>query len=301
MGNGEGHGKIIIFGEHFVVYGAPAIAAGISNTSKVEVKRAERNSISTSQRVIEELSLAAIGNVLSAMGVKDKYEVRLTGDLPTEGGLGSSAAFCVGLVKAIADERKLHLEPEQINRFAYEGEKAFHGNPSGIDNYIATHRGVIEFTRGKTAIENRFAHLQMEKPLDIVISMTGKIGSTPKMIEAVKRFKEADEAEFAQLRDEYFKVVTEGKKFLEKGKLDEIGNLMNANQSILRELGVSDERNDAIIDIAMKEGAYGAKLTGGGGGGCCIALAKDAAHAEKLASVLTKKGFKSFVTRVSSK
>ncbi|MFH0738092.1 MAG: mevalonate kinase [Candidatus Micrarchaeota archaeon] len=301
MGIGEGHGKIILFGEHFVVYGAPAIAAGITNTTKVEVRRAEKNKIVSDQRVIPELSLAAIDNVLSAMGVKDRYEVTMTGDLPTEGGLGSSAAFCVGLVRAIADERKMRLEPEQVNRFAYEGEKAFHGNPSGVDNYIATHRGVIEFTRGRTALENRFSRLELEKPLDVVISMTGKIGSTPKMIEAVRKFKEADEYEFNQLRDEYIKVVFEGRKFIEKGKLDEIGNLMNANQSILSELGVSDERNDAIIAIAMAEGAYGAKLTGGGGGGCCIALAKDKAHAQRIASALDKKGFKSFVTAVSSK
>jgi len=301
MGKGEGHGKIIIFGEHFVVYGAPAIAAGISNTTKVEVKRSERNRIVSDQRVIEELSLAAIGNVLTAMGVKDRYEVKMSGDLPTEGGLGSSAAFCVGLVRAIADDRKMRLEPEQVNRFAYEGEKAFHGNPSGIDNYIATHRGVIEFTRGRTPLENKFVHVELEKPLDFVISMTGKIGSTPKMIEAVKKFKEADEGEFNQLRDEYFKIATEGKKFIEKGKLDEIGKLMNANQSILCELGVSDERNEAIINIAMKEGAYGAKLTGGGGGGCCVALAKDKAHAEKLAAVLTKSGFRSFVSTISSR
>jgi len=301
MGKGSGHGKIILFGEHFVVYGAPAIAAGISNTSDVEVKKANENKIVSKQRVIPELSVVAIGNVLSAMGMKDKYEVTLTGDLPTEGGLGSSAAFCVGLVRALAHEKKLHLEPEQVNRFAYEGEKAFHGNPSGIDNYIATHRGVIEFTRGKTPLESKFVKMELSKPLDFVISMTGKIGSTPKMIEAVRKFKEEDEEEFSQLKDEYFKIANEGRKFVEKGKLDEIGSLMNANQNLLSELGVSDETNDAIVELAMKHGAYGAKLTGGGGGGCCISLAKDKAAAEKLATELGKNGFKSFTTVVASK
>jgi len=301
MGNGTGHGKIIIFGEHFVVHGAPAIAAGISNTANVEVKRAKENKIVTAQHIVQELSLAGISNVLAAMGIKDRYEVRLTGDLPTEGGLGSSAAFCVGLARALADEKGLHLTPEQVNRFAYEGEKAFHGNPSGVDNYIATHRGIIEFTRGRTPLESKFVPLEMERPLDFVVSMTGKIGMTPKMIEVVRKFKEADEGEFGQLMDEYFKIASEGAKFITKGKLDEIGNLMNANQSLLSELGVSDDLNDAVTERAMKAGALGAKLTGGGGGGSCIALARDAAHAAKIAEAMNKAGIKSFPTVINKK
>lgn len=300
MGKGVGHGKIIIFGEHFVVHGAPAIAAAISNSAEVEVRKSDKNSVVTTQRVVEGLSLAAINNVLGAMGMKEKYEVRLSGDLPTEGGLGSSAAFCVALVRALADEKKMHLEPDKVNRFAYEGERAFHGNPSGVDNYIATHGGVIEFTRGKTPLENRFAHLELERSLDFVVSMTGKIGVTPKMIEAVRKFREQDEEEFAQLMDEYLEIAADGRKAIEKGKLDVVGRLMNANQNLLSELGVSDERNDAINKLALAEGALGAKLTGGGGGGCCIALARDKAHAEKIADALNRKGFKSFVTPISS-
>ena len=301
MGKGTGHGKIILFGEHFVVYGAPAIAAGISNTARVEVREAQENRIITKQHVVEGMSVAAIGNILAAMGINGRYEVSLDGDLPTEGGLGSSAAFCVGLVRALADEKGMHLEPEQVNRYAYEGEKAFHGNPSGIDNYIATHRGVLEFTRGKTPLESKFVRLELERPLHFVVSLTGKIGSTPKMIESVRKFKEADEAEFSQLMDEYYKIAAEGAKFVEKGKLDEIGSLMNANQSLLSELGVSDERNDAIIKLAIEAGALGAKLTGGGGGGSCIALARDAAHAAKIAAALGKAGFRSFATVIEKK
>jgi len=298
MGKGTGHGKIILFGEHFVVYGAPAIAAGISNTAAVQVKIAGKNSIVTEQRVVQGLSLQGISNVLAAMGIKENFEVHLGGDLPTEGGLGSSAAFCVGLVRALADEKGLHLTPEQVNRYAYEGEKAFHGNPSGIDNYIATHRGVLEFTRGMTPLESKFVPLELERPLDFVVTMTGKIGSTPKMIETVRKFKEADEAGFAQLMDEYFKIAGDGRKFVEKGKLDEIGTLMNANQSLLSELGVSDERNDAVARHALEAGALGSKLTGGGGGGSCVSLARDGSHAASIANELGKAGFKSFATVV---
>lgn len=300
MTKGEGHGKIIIFGEHFVVYGAPSIAAAISNTCEVEVKKADENRIVTDHHVLPELSLKAIANVLSAMGIQERYEVRLGGNLPTEGGLGSSAAFCVGMVRAFANEKGLTLSPDEVNRYAFEGEKAFHGNPSGVDNYIATHRGVIEFTRGKSDLESKYVKLEMVRPLDFVVSLTGKISPTPKMIESVSKFKLDDEEEFQQLMDEYYKIAEEGRKFVEKGKLDEIGSLMNANQELLSELGVSDETNDAIVKIAMEEGALGAKLTGGGGGGSCIALARDKDHAKKISDALNKKGYRSFTTVVKS-
>ncbi|MEW6748717.1 MAG: mevalonate kinase [Candidatus Micrarchaeota archaeon] len=300
MTKGEGHGKIIIFGEHFVVYGAPSIAAAISKTCDVEVRKAEKNAIVTDHKVSEELSIRAIENVLASMGVHDKYEVMLGGDLPTQGGLGSSSAFCVAMVRAFAKDKGIALTPDDVNKHAYEGEKAFHGNPSGVDNYIATHRGVIEFTRGNSPLESKFVKLELVRPLDFVVAMTGKNSPTPKMIEAVRKFKEADESEFRQLMDEYYKIAEEGRKFVEKGKLDEIGALMNANQKLLSELGVSDERNDAIVKMALKEGALGAKLTGGGGGGCCIALARDKEHAKKIADALGKANVAAFTTVVSS-
>lgn len=298
VGKGVGYGKVILFGEHFVVHGAPAIAAGISNAAVVEVKKAGQNSIVTEQKVVRELSIAAIQNVLSSMGVKECYEVMLEGDLHTFGGLGSSAAFCVALARAVADERGIHPSEEEINVHAYNGEKAFHGNPSGIDNLMATYGGVMEFKRGATSAENRFDRITLKKPLDLAVSFTGKFGLTPKMIEAVAKFKGSDHDGFEQLKDEYLDIEENGKKALLKGQVDVIGKLMNANQTLLQELGVSDELNDEIVKKAMDFGALGSKLTGGGGGGCCISLGKDKDHAEELADRLSKAGFRSFSTRV---
>jgi len=298
VGKGVGYGKVILFGEHFVVHGAPAIAAGISNAAVVEVKTAKRNSIVTEQKVVPELSLAAIQNVLSSMGVKECYEVMLEGDLHTFGGLGSSAAFCVALARAVADARGIHPSEEEINGHAYNGEKAFHGNPSGIDNLMATYGGVMEFTRGATSAENRFGMIALKKPLDLAVSFTGKFGLTPKMIEAVAKFRDSDRDGFEQLKDEYLDIEENGKKALMKGQTDVIGKLMNANQTLLQELGVSDELNDEIVKRAMDYGALGSKLTGGGGGGCCISLGKDKDHAKELSDGLSKAGFQSFSTRV---
>lgn len=298
MGKGIGYGKIIIFGEHFVVHGAPAIAGGISSSVTVEMKQSDQNRIITEHKVVEEMSLAGIRNVLESMGIKEKYDVHLTGDLRTYGGLGSSAAFCVAMVKALAEEKGLHLTKKEINMHAYNGEKAFHGNPSGIDNTIATHGGVVEFRRGKTQEENTFGFIELHKSLDFAVAFAGKYSETAKMIERVRKFKDQDEKEFAQLMDEYTEIAAQGKHAIERGKIEDIGKLMNSNQSLLSEVGVSDETNDKINKIALEAGALGAKLTGGGGGGCCIALAKDENHAKEISEVLKKAGFDSFHTKI---
>jgi mevalonate kinase len=293
----EANGKIILFGEHFVVHGAPAIAAGISSKVVVEVKKADKNSIVTEHQVSEKMSEDGIQRVLAVMGIHDKYEVHLKGDLKTYGGLGSSAAFCVALVKALAEEKGMDLTKEEINKFAYEGEKAFHGDPSGIDNTVACYGGIVQFK--KTPEKNNFEFFKVGKDLDVVISFTGKYSPTAKMVERVRKFKEQDETEFAQLMDEYSDIEHEGRKFLAKGKLRMIGTLMNANQSLLSEVGVSDETNDRIIKIMLENGALGAKLTGGGGGGCCIALAKDENAAKGIAGKLVEAGFDSFTAKIT--
>ncbi|MEW6722588.1 MAG: mevalonate kinase [Candidatus Micrarchaeota archaeon] len=301
MGEGRGQGKIIIFGEHFVVHGAPAIAGGIANGALVRVKEAAKNRIVTKQTVVEEMSLAGIEAVLRSMGVEEKYEVHLEGDLPTYGGLGSSAAFCVGLVRALCDEKGIHITNDEVNRHAYAGEMAFHGNPSGIDNTMATHGGVVEFRRGKTMAESRFEFIDMKKPLELVVAFAGKYSPTAKMVERVRKFREEDEEEFRQLMDEYMAIAMNGRKAIEKGQIDTVGQLMNENQSLLSELGVSDENNDKINSVALKAGALGAKVTGGGGGGCCIALAHDRKAAKQIAERITHGGFESFPTTIVKK
>jgi mevalonate kinase len=301
MGKGIGCGKVILFGEHFVVHGASAIAAGISNSARVEVKPSDRNRIITDMKVIEEMSLGGIAGVLRSMGINESYDVRLEGDLPTYGGLGSSAAFCVAMVRAFAQEKNLKLSDEEVNRHAYAGEMTFHGNPSGIDNFMATYGGVVEFRRGKLPAENKFTHLSMKKPLELVVSFTGKYSPTAKMVESVRKFKEQDEEEFGQLVEEYLDIEAEGRKALETGDVGRVGELMNANQELLQEIGVSDESNDRICEIALSEGALGAKVTGGGGGGCCIILVKDKAQAAAMKGKLDKAGFASFATSIGKR
>lgn len=295
---GKATGKIILFGEHFVVYGAPAIAAAIDNKVIVEIEEAEENDIITDQAVIPEMSKGAIAAIEKAMGIEKKFKVYLKGNLPTYGGLGSSAAFCVALVKAFATFKNLQLNKKQINDFAYEGEKVFHGSPSGIDNYMATYGGVLLFKRGENALQKQ---IEVKNPFTMVVGFTGKLSPTAKMVAEVRKLKEDDPEKFQQLFDEATDIVYRALTVIEKGKVEELGELMNQNQYLLREIGVSDEKNNEIIRLMLAAGALGAKITGGGGGGCCIALARDKIAAMEIERTLKKNGFDCFTTSVPNR
>jgi len=294
MHKGEGKGKVILLGEHFVVHGAPALAAGIENKAVVELEPAEKTDLVTEQFVIRDMSFAGINAVFRAMDIKENFKIHLSGDLPTTGGLGSSAAFCVALVNALASYKGINLTKNDINKYAFEGEKAFHGNPSGIDNFMATYGGVVIFKKG----EEFHKFIKPELPLDIVVCYTGHVSETPKMIEEVRKFREGNDERFMQLMDEASELVYRGAKAIEKGKLEDLGMLMNQNQALLSEIGVSLERNDDVVGLMRDAGALGAKLTGGGGGGSCIALVRNKIAGMEVERTLKKKGYSCFSTSV---
>lgn len=291
----EATGKIILFGEHFVVHGAPAIAAAINNKAIVEIEEAEENDIITDQEVIPEMSKGAIAAIERAMGIDKKFKVYLKGNLPTYGGLGSSAAFCVALVKAFSIYKNVKLTKKQINDLAYEGEKVFHGSPSGIDNYMATYGGLLFFKRGENGVQKQ---IEAKHKMNFVVGFTGVLSPTAKMVAEVKKLKEDDQEKFQQLLEEAEEIVYKAVAALEKGKIEEIGELMNENQVLLKEIGVSHEKNEEMVRLMLEAGALGAKLTGGGGGGCCIALARDKVAAMEIERTLKKNNYACFTTIV---
>lgn len=300
MGYGFGNGKIILFGEHFVVHGAPAIAAGISNSSVVEIyENSTENKIITDLKVVPKLSIPAITSIANALKLNKTFDVYLTGDLPTYGGLGSSAAFSVALVRALSNEYGLNLSDKEVNHIAYEGEKSFHGNPSGLDNLAATYGGIIQFTRGANPSENTYKNISNSTSLNLTISFSGKYGATVAMVEKVRKFKETNSSQFDALFASYNSVFNQGKESLPNPV--RLGPYLDANHALLVNLGVVDKPNEQIVTLARKSGALGAKLTGGGGGGCCIALAKDESHAREMAAIIDAAGFPSFSTLVKSK
>lgn len=298
---GRASGKVILLGEHFVVHGTPAIAAAISSQCEVKLVKSDEVSFIGPKGTSQELSKRSISNILDAMGVEERFSVTYGGDLPIFGGLGSSAAFCVAMVRAIADIKRLKLTNEQINRFAYEGEKAFHGNPSGLDNTISTYGGAMLYSRGETPASNHFDHVKLGCDLDLVIGVTGVFGPTSVMVSKVGEFKNKNPVVFAKLSDTARSVVGEGAIALEEADMVRLGELMDINHGLLSSIGVSTIDNAKIVYAMRKAGALGAKLTGGGGGGVCLALAKDKEHAGEIVSEVKKAGYGAFATRVLKK
>ncbi len=296
MGIGSACGKVILFGEHFVVHGAPAIAASLNRKAVVEVAVSDSNDIITEQTVVPEMSRNAIAAILESMEIDKKFNVYLSGDLPTFGGLGSSAAFSVALVRALSDEFSLNLTCDEINRHAYAGEKTFHGNPSGIDNHMATYGGLKSFRRSENG--NIIKPIPLDRKLHLVVSFTGKFSNTVAMVDSVKRYANDSSDSFKKLFDDYIELELQAEGALEKGDIKAIGNFMNANHILLSEIGLSIEENDRIVETALKAGALGSKITGGGGGGCCISLAKDEMMAHSICRHLDFGGFPSFYSVV---
>jgi len=155
MGTGSGKGKAILFGEHFVVYGHPAIAAGISSVTTAKLTRVRsfghtlvdnRLAMPGYKEKKYQEQKASLENILNHLNIDTTrmgFQIDLEGDLVCASGIGASAASCVAIVRSLNDEFKLGLNDEQVNEAAYEGEKGYHGTPSGLDNTASTYGGVV--------------------------------------------------------------------------------------------------------------------------------------------------------------
>jgi len=264
MGSGEGFAKTILFGEHFVVQGSHAIGASLSKSMKLKITPSEELSlnIKTGQIVLD-----ASRTILDLMGLDGNYFIEVETDIPSGAGLGWSAAYSVALVRAAAEEKGAELGWEEVAKYAYSGEKIFHGNPSGIDNTLASRSGAILFKRGEEP-----ALIALKEPIHLVIAYTGKMGYTKDLVAGVARTKEENPEAFSKLLQAVETLILEAKNALESGDLDKLGSLMDQNQKYLRQVGVSSSELEEFIRIFKEEGALGAKLTGSGGGGCVIGL-----------------------------
>ncbi|MEM4336305.1 MAG: mevalonate kinase [Candidatus Anstonellales archaeon] len=295
MAKGKGFGKTILFGEHFVVYGKTGIVAGLEKGIEVEVEKSDEDEVATNEYKRERMeSLKAIKRALGVdAGVRIK---NVHSELPAGGGLGSSAALAVAIARAIDNEFDLGKSEKKICDAAYESERIFHGTPSGIDNTAATYGGVIVFTKREGG--NVIKRLRIKKPFYIVIGISGKQGITKELVGMVRKRKEENEKWFSNVLKKYAQISKNALDALGKGDLKKVGKLMDENQILLREIGVSTKELEEIISVANKNGALGAKLTGAGGGGCAIALAENEEKAKKISSAIKKAGYRSFYSKI---
>ena len=209
LGKGSGFGKVILFGEHFVVHGVPGIVSAIDSTTDAEVKKTGKgitvkDERKTAKGYSEEKKLQqleSIERMLKTMKIDPKtpLSIWIGGSLPGFSGLGASAASSVAIARAIAEELAMKLSDERINEIAYEAEKAYAGTPSGIDNTAATYGGLLWFRKNMSGGSNTIEKLGIQKPVEIIIGSTGLVANTKAMVEGVAERKKKNPQKYDPL------------------------------------------------------------------------------------------------------
>ena len=303
MGKGHGYGKVILFNEHFVVYGIPAIASAIDKKTVAEVKKCsgneefilhdDREETPGYKKEKLEHQRESIMRIKKAMGIDQCIEIWLGGDLRAASGVGASAASCAAIARAIADEFGMSFSDSEINEFAYEGEKAYHGNPSGIDNTCATFGGLVWYEKGKD-----MERMSISKPVEVVMGDTGIVANTKKAVEGVKQRKESMPELYEKIFDDARELVYEARDAIIEENWELVGSLMDRNHELLKKIEVSSDELDFLVDVARKAGAYGAKMTGGGLGGYMVALTPGKELQEKVTRAIEETGHYALRTKI---
>ena len=281
-------GKVILIGEHFVVYGETALVMAINRYIQVSVETRTDSIIhissslgasgffegnkfrseggAGSREILEPIRIAA-ETTMNSLNERYGLNIEVTSTIPMAVGLGSSGASAVATVAAVGRLLGADLTKELIVDFSTEAERYVHVNPSGVDQSISTYGGVISYTKG-----GNISYLGLKSMIPIVIGNTGVIRNTGELVDNVRLKVER----FSDVMDPLISVAGKLANLaidaLKRGDLDELGLLMDINHGLLTTLGVSSEALDRLVYVAKRGGALGAKLTGAGGGGCIIAL-----------------------------
>lgn len=259
MTYGRATGKVILLGEHFVVYGAPALAVPLRSRCVNVHLDYEAGSWQ-----VPDASHSLLERMLLMVGlVPENVSLEVDGDLPLGQGLGGSAALAVALLRALG-----HTESRELQDRAHVLEQLSHGHPSGIDDTVVTWERPVYFIRGEGPTV-----LERCPSSRIWVATTGQRGSTKESVAQVRQWKTEHEDEFATMLDAAARLVQEGREDLERGRLEALGEKMTQNHALLQGLSVSTPDLDRLVDAAMAAGALGAKLTGAGLGGAIVALA----------------------------
>lgn len=277
-------GKIILFGEHAVVYGQPAIAVPVDIVrARAVISAAPAAPAGQVRLIAPDIRLDALLEDLPAdhplalailltanhLGVQrlPALQVHLSSTIPLAAGFGSSAATAIAIIRAVSAFLGHVLSDEAVSGLAYQVEQRQHGNPSGIDNTVVAFEQPIYFVRGQP-----FEPLKPAKPFTLVIGDSGVQSSTAAAVADVRRLHQADPQATGQAFAAIGEISHQARAFIRAGQIEYLGELMNRNQSLLKELTVSSPELDALVEAALASGAQGAKLSGGGRGGNMIAL-----------------------------
>jgi mevalonate kinase len=294
-------GKIILFGEHAVVYGRPAIAVPVRQVQAKAAVLAEPRAVPGTVRIqapainlqafLSDLApdhplASAVRAVFSAFGIirPPACTIRITSTIPIASGMGSGAAVTVSILRALSAFLGHPLPDERVSAMAFEIEKIHHGTPSGIDNTVVTFARPVYYVKDQ-ALE--ILHLPL--PFTIVIGDTGIPSPTALAVGDLRAAWQAQPGRYEPLFDTVGQIARQARQVLEAGKLQSLGPLMDRNHALLSAMGVSSPELDRLVEAAREAGALGAKLSGGGRGGNMIALA-DPGHEQEIAIAIRSAG-----------
>ena len=302
-------GKIILFGEHAVVYGHPAIAVPLQQVfARAVVIPEPRLPSGTVHIQAPDIALdatladlpanhplaIAIQGVLAVLQIETPpaLTLRVTSTIPLAAGLGSGAAVSVAIIRALSLFFGRPFPDERISALAYEVEKLHHGTPSGIDNSVISYNRPVYFVHGQEIEVFRVA-----RPFTLVIGDTGVKSPTAVAVGEVRQLWQADPVHYEALFNAVGGITMTARILIEGGQPLELGALMDENHSYLQQMGVSSPELDCLVEAARTAGALGAKLSGGGRGGNMIALVKPEL-AVKVAAALQQAGAVRILTTV---
>jgi hydroxymethylglutaryl-CoA reductase len=298
---GRAAGKIILLGEHAVVYGKHALAVPIADAVQAGIEKTSAGlTVSVADwGLLEEVDTsskatgisAIIALILRELGISDSgYAIRLRSKIPPAMGMGSSASVAVAIIRAFNLLLELGLDDEKINAIAFDSEKLAHGTPSGVDNTVATYGESILF-RNEDSL--RIETLVLSEPPPLVVACSNESGMTLEQVAGVRRRYDQNRDRYRTLFTEIDEISQSGAVSLAQGNYAALGPLMNVCHGLLNAIEVSTPELESMVSLARANGAIGAKLTGSGGGGSIVALCP--ATADKVASAFQAAGFRTLV------
>lgn len=293
-------GKVILFGEHAVVYGRPALAAPVTHIRARAVIEAtgepdvvllapDLGRVAYLSEVNPNNPLAAIVRVMEHhchCSLSEGYSLSVTSAIPIASGLGSGAAISVAVIRALAQYMGIadSMSQDEISWLAYEVERLHHGTPSGIDNTVIAFERPVYFVRREP--QPLIEPFTIARPLRLVIGDTGIRSGTKDVVGDVQRQWLADTRRFEAIFDACGRLADAGREVLASGDLAAVGSIMNENHAWLMRMTVSSPPLDKLVIAARNAGALGAKLSGAGRGGNMIALVTEDTEREVMDRLL---------------
>ena len=301
-------GKVILFGEHFVVYGIKAILCAINKRVFVTAETIDEEKIIIESNIgnlkldknknIEEInSPLKPFHFLADKSLKEQpgvagIKISIKSEIPLGVGLGSSSACCVAGAGAISGLFSKKTRDE-ILELAVNAEKTIFKNTSGADCTVSTHGGIMVYDK------TGFTKIESNPDFQLVISNSNIEHSTEKVVAKVQKFKEQNETEFAELCSKESELIDDVLRMFRENEITELGKKIIENQKSLEAIGVSNDRLREMIKIGNKS-SFGSKITGAGGGGCIFSLGNEK-NADEILNEFKSKNYECFSAKIDLK